>query len=69
MTRRNTITVHLGEQGYLATFAGPHAQEIAELFDTCTLPLPWGASASHAVVLADVKARNPNCIVIDWNER
>lgn len=59
----NTITVHLSETGWCATFGGPHAAEIVELFDTATLPLPFTAQAPLQMVLADIRARHPGVVV------
>ena len=59
MTEANEIVIHLGGSGYLATYSGPHAECIAELFDTCTLPLPYTASAPLDAVIADIAARHP----------
>jgi hypothetical protein len=62
----NEIHIHLGEQGWLATYFGPHALEIADLFDSCTIPLPFTAQAPMAMVLADLQARSPGILVKHW---
>ena len=64
----NKITVHLGEQGYLATFSGPHATEIIASFDTATLPLPFTSRAPLATVLATVRAGHPLATVQHFGE-
>lgn len=63
----NEILIHLGEQGWLATFTGPHASEVAELFGDCTLPTPFTASAPLAAVIAEVSKKNPGTVVRHWN--
>lgn len=67
MQDHNEILIHLGATGYLATYTGPHAKRIGELFDTCTLPTAFTASAPRATVLAEIQARNPGVAVRYWN--
>lgn len=69
MTGRNEILIHLGETGYLATYIGPHSKEIAELFDTCTIPTAFTARAPLATVIAEIAKLNPGVRVTDWNDR
>jgi hypothetical protein len=64
---KNEILIHLGEQGWLATFQGPHAAEIDELFGDVTLPTPFTARAPLAAVIAEVQSKNPGVIVRHWN--
>ena len=59
----NEILIHLGAQGWLATYAGPHSKRIADLFDTCTIPTAFTASAPLAVVIAEVQSRYPKALV------
>lgn len=68
MTTQNAIQIHLGAQGYLATFTGPHAKRIGELFDTCTIPLPYTASMPLGTVIAEVQAKNPGVSVFHWSK-
>lgn len=63
----NAIQIHLGLQGWLATYTGPHAKEIGELFDTCTLPLPYTSQMPLGTVIAEIQARNPGVIVKHWS--
>lgn len=63
----NAIQIHLGPQGWNATYTGPHAKRIADLFDTCTLPTAFTAAAPLATVIAEVQARNPGVVVKHWN--
>ena len=64
----NQILIHLGEQGWLATFKGPHAAEIVELFESDTIPLPYTAAAPLAVVIAETSKRSPGVEVKHWND-
>ncbi len=59
----NTIEIHRGSTGWLATYHGPHANEIIELFGTTTLPLPWTLRAPVGVVLNDLRARTPDATI------
>jgi len=63
---QNEILIHLGEQGWLATYTGPHAERIGELFDSHTIPTAFTARASRETVIAEVQARNPRVIVRHW---
>lgn len=65
---QNEILVHLGEHGWLATFRGPLAAEIADLFGVETIPTAFTARAPLAAVIADLSARNPECRVRHWSE-
>jgi len=42
-----------------ATFIGPWAREVVEMWGTDTLPTPYKATAPAARVLALVRSRNP----------
>lgn len=66
---QNAIQVHLGPQGWNATYTGPHAAEIVELFDTCTIPLPFTSQAPLGMVLADLQARSPGVAVFHFDSR
>lgn len=63
----NKIMIHLGEQGWLATYSGPHAAEIGELFDTCTLPTAFTAHTELATVISEVARLNPGVQVAHWS--
>lgn len=67
MTKQNEILIHLGQQGWLATYEGPHAARIAGLFDTNTIPTAFTASAPIAVVIAEIQSRNPAALVRHWS--
>jgi hypothetical protein len=69
MTNQNAIQIHLGPQGWLGTFTGPHAKRIGELFDTCTLPLPYTSAMPLGTVIAEVQARNPGVSVFHFASR
>lgn len=60
---QNAIQIHLGPQGWLATYTGPHAKEIGDLFDTCTIPTAYTAHAPLETVIAEIQARNPGVVV------
>lgn len=57
----NTITLFKTVRGWMARFS---EAEIKELFGTDTLPTPFTAAASPAVVMAEVRRLNPRCVVI-----
>lgn len=61
----NKILVHRGEQGWLATYVGPHAAQISDLFDTTTLPLPFTTQAPFALVLATLRAKQPAGVTVE----
>lgn len=65
-TSQNEILIHLGEQGWLATYTGPHAAEIEELFDSHTIPTAFTAHAARDFVVAEVQKRNPGVAVRHW---
>jgi len=62
----NEILIHLGETGWLATYTGPHAFEISELFDGPTIPTAYTAHASREFVIAEIQKRNPGAVVRNW---
>jgi hypothetical protein len=64
---KNEILIHLGEQGWQATFTGPHAARIEKLFDSNTIPTAFTARAPLATVIAEVQSRNPGVVVRHWN--
>lgn len=64
--QQNVIQIHLGAQGWLATYTGPHAAEIGKLFNTCTIPTAFTSRAPLAMVIAEVQARNPGVVVRHW---
>lgn len=63
----NAIQIHLGPQGWLATYTGPHAAEIADLFDTCTIPTAFTSQAPLPMVIGEIQSRNPGVTVQRWN--
>jgi len=54
----NRILVSRTSRGYFAQFVGPHAQDIRDLFDTDTLPCPFGPKANVVDVVAAIRAGN-----------
>jgi hypothetical protein len=62
----NEILLHLGQQGWLATYRGPHTAEIIELFASDTIPTAFTAHAALADVIAEISARNPGVVVRHW---
>lgn len=67
MAKANEILIHMGRDGWLATYAGPHAEPVADLFGTCTIPTAFTASAPLAVVIAALSNSNPGVSVRHWN--
>jgi hypothetical protein len=63
----NQINLHLSETGWLATYSGPHAQRIIDLFDSATIPTAFTAQAPLAMVIGEIQSRNPKAIVKHWN--
>ena len=63
----NEILIHLGEQGWLATYHGPHAAKIVNLFGTCTIATAWTPRAPLATVIQAIKILNPCVDVKPWN--
>lgn len=55
------INIRKSETGYSAEFVGD--SEIFNLFGSTVLPLPFTAQAALAVVVEDVKRRNPGARV------
>lgn len=63
---KNEILIHLGKDGWLATYTGPHAFEISELFDGPTIQTAYTAHASREFVIAEIQKRNPGVVVRNW---
>jgi hypothetical protein len=51
----NEIHIHLGQQGWMATYFGPHALKIVDLFDTATIPTAFTACAPLAMVANELE--------------
>jgi hypothetical protein len=66
MQDQNEILLHVGEYGWLATFVGPHATRLVNLFGTSTIPTAYTAGASLERVTRGIAARNPGVIVKHW---
>ncbi len=64
----NQIRIHLGPTCWLATYQGPHASLIIELFDTATIPTAYTARASLETVVAELQRLNPGVRVAHWLE-
>jgi hypothetical protein len=67
MMNQNSILIHLSSTGWLATYCGPHAREIIDLFDDCTIPTAYTSAAPLATVISEIQARNPGVVVRHWN--
>jgi hypothetical protein len=59
----NTITLTLTADGWMATFAGPHAATIQDLFGTTTIPTAFYAGAHPDHVRAEIAKGNPDATV------
>lgn len=57
------IRIHLGESGWLATYEGPHAKRIVELFGQATLPTPFTSTAPVGMVISAIRNLNPGARV------
>jgi hypothetical protein len=66
MQESNEILLHMGEYGWLATFVGPHATRLVNLFGTSTIPTAYTARTSLESVIAGIAARNPHAVVKHW---
>ena len=66
MTQQNEILIHLGQQGWLATFTGARGAEIETAFGARTLPTAFTACAALATVIAEISKLNPGFIVRHW---
>ena len=54
---------HRGRHTWLATYSGPHAASILDLFGTDILPTAFGSDTSAAVVIDYIQSQNPNVTV------
>lgn len=54
----DTITLRRTASGWVATFEGPQAKGVRELFGTDTLPTPFGKDTPQNTVLVAVRLRN-----------
>ena len=59
----NAIYLQLTNQGWMATYAGPHADRIWQLFGTPTVPTAFTAEANVFEVVAQIEASNPGVMV------
>jgi len=50
-------------QPVTAKHHGPHAAEVVRLFGTDTIPCPWDSREPREDILAEIKKRNPGCVV------
>lgn len=64
----NRIRIHLGASGWLATYEGPHAATIIELFDTATIPTAFTREAPLPAVVKRLGELNPGVDVAHWLE-
>lgn len=56
----NTIKISVKNGMYVATFSDP---KVIKLFGSDTISTPYMASTPSSTVLAELKQRNPECIV------
>ena len=54
----NKIVIHPGRREWLATYEGPHASKIMELFGTTTIPTAFTLAADGNHVANEVCRRN-----------
>jgi hypothetical protein len=59
----NRIILTKSTQSWIATFKGPHSQDIIRLFKTESIPTAFTPQADSAMVLAEIKRSNPGIIV------
>lgn len=62
--RNETITLHLRGDQWLATFEGPEAGRIEELFGSTTIPTPFLAAMDGHDVQLRIQAVNPDSRVV-----
>ena len=55
---QDTIALRRTASGWVATFEGPQAAGVRELFGTDTLPTPFGTDTPANTVLVAVRLRN-----------
>lgn len=58
------IVISKCDTGYNATYSGPIASEVIELFGTATLPTGFTAAAVASDVLAKLRAANRDAVVL-----
>ncbi len=56
----NTIKISKKNGMYVATFSDP---KVVKLFGSDTISTPYMASTPSDIVLAEIKQRNPDCLV------
>lgn len=59
----NSIIITKRGDAWIARFTGEHAATIIELFGSDTVPTPYTLATPCAAVVAEIKARNPECYV------
>jgi hypothetical protein len=62
------IRIHLGEQGWLATYSGPHAERALALFGKTTIETGWTSTAPIGQVVRETRLLNPGAHVAHWLE-
>ena len=60
MSGQHTITLYVGERGYLAKHSDP---KVRRLLGTDTLPTAFTREADPLTVLTAIQRLNPNCLV------
>ena len=59
----NIIYLIEADGTWMAHFAGPHAADIEELFDTTTLPTAFTAKIAYEFVAAQIRENWPHVLV------
>jgi hypothetical protein len=60
----NRIILSKSAQSWIATFEGPHSQDIIRLFKTQSIPTAFTLQADANTVLAEIKRSNPGIEVV-----
>ena len=60
----NTIDLSTANGSWVATYSGPHADQIISLFGTATIPTAWRHTRPNWEVVADVQRLNPGVVVM-----
>lgn len=55
----NRISLELVAGVWMAEYFGPHRAGVVELFETDTIPTPFGADADRDAMLRTIRGRNP----------
>jgi hypothetical protein len=61
---QNIISLSIGRDSWLATYRGPHAAEIIELFGTDTIPTAFTPAAPLSTVRDFIRSKHPGATII-----